>query len=179
MKKISINEKKHKNEIAKFKEEKQDLKDENERLKTQIKSLETKKTELNKIIDYLKNNSNSKECSFERSNKLIYETLDLPVEVEILTTAEKLKLTSSILNAIKNLNANEYILVEGNADNIPFLNDFNNGKNLQLAFKRAVMNVLEIDEEKINNNIQFKLNTLSNKRNINVYIVSYISSKKD
>lgn len=101
-----------------------------------------------------------------------FSSIDLDIGSPKLQEKDTIIFASQIRAALKTINENQYVLIEGSTDNLKFLNDEENKRNINLAFKRIIKNILTLDEKEINN-LQFKVNTIDNKRKVEIYIVTY------
>lgn len=149
-------EKKHFIEIKNVLKNKIIINDENE--KSEIIKNEIKVKEDKKILVFVK--------------KLEYKTLNLPLGISELTNFEKAKLTNAVKEIYENRKENQFIVIEGNADSLSYAKDPENYKNIDLAFKRALKAVFNLDEAKINN-LYFKINTKANDRDVKIFICYY------
>ena len=114
--------------------------------------------------------SEKKELVFVK--KLEYKTNDLGIGISELTNFEKAKLTNKLKEVYDKREKNQFIVVEGNADSLQYAKDPNNYKNIDLAFKRALKSVFDLDEAKLNN-LYFQINTKANDRDIKIFICYY------
>ncbi|MEA3387235.1 MAG: hypothetical protein U9Q66_02380 [Patescibacteria group bacterium] len=103
---------------------------------------------------------------------LNYTTPKLKVGSQKLSNRDLLIFGAQVKGALSKINNNQYVLIETNTDNLKFIGDIDNRKNINLAFKRIIKNILHLNEDEINN-LQFKINTKSNDRVINIYTVTF------
>lgn len=183
------------NSQKEYKEKLEKLEDSNTEIKKENSKLNSSNTELEKEAKTLKNKLLEKKeivqveekqitktlqseenkvitNSLSFVKKLEYKTQDLPISISELTNFEKAKLQNAIKETSKKINQNQFILIEGNADSLSFAQDPENYKNIDLAFKRALKAVLNLDEETINR-LFFKINTNANDRDIKIFICYY------
>lgn len=183
------------NSQKEYKEKLEKLEDSNTEIKKENSKLNSSNTELEKEAKTLKNKLLEKKeivqveekqitktlqseenkvitNSLSFVKKLEYKTQDLPISISELTNFEKAKLQNAIKETSKKINQNQFILIEGNADSLSFAQDPENYKNIDLAFKRALKTILNLDEETINR-LFFKINTKANDRDIKIFICYY------
>ena len=154
-----------------------ELERENISLKKELKSKQKETTEVTKVTEVTEKVEKIEENkvitnSLNFVKKLEYQTLKMPISISELTNFEKAKLQNAIKEASKKINQNQFILIEGNADSLSFVQDPENYKNIDLAFKRALKAILNLDEETINR-LFFKINTKANDRDIKIFICYY------
>lgn len=136
------------------------LNEENRKLKAKIVE---NKDNTEKSSNLVKNSKYSK--------TLNYTTPKLQIGSDKLSNRDLLIFGSQIKGALSKIKKGQYILIESNTDDLKFIGDIENRKNINLAFKRIIKNILNLSETEINN-LQFKINTKSNDRTIKIYTVT-------